>query len=30
MKITDLIIYNTDDGKSNATLLVVDNEVCLT
>lgn len=26
---TYLIIYNTDYGKSNATLLVVDNEACL-
>ncbi len=30
MKMTDLIIYNTDYGKSNAVLLVVDNEVWLT
>lgn len=27
---TDLIIYNTDYGKSNAVLLVVNNEVWLT
>ena len=26
----DLIIYNTDDGKSHVALLVVENEVWLT
>ncbi len=25
----DLIIYNTDDGKSHVALLVVENEACL-